>query len=222
MRPKAATCYICCMSYIWRLLVFFTCTAAAASAQAPDPSILKVKAPETFRASFKTTKGEFVVEAYREWSPLGVDRLYQLVRSGYFNNSILFRVEPRYVVQFGVADTHPEKLFWDRKRLKDEPVKQKHTKGIIAYARDVKDSRSTQLFVNMVDNPKLDTIVLEGVKGFTPIARVIRGMENLARLHAEYGKRPAAIQDSLYKYGNPFFEMLFPNLDKIIYARIIP
>lgn len=210
------------MSTVLRLLSLFMFAVAAASAQPPNPSILTVKAPATFRASFKTTKGEFVIEAYRDWSPLGVDRLYQLISSGYFNNSIIFRVEPRYVVQFGVADTHAEKLFWDRKRIKDEPIRQKHTKGIVAFARDVKDSRCTQLFIDMVDNPKLDTIMREGVVGFTPIAKVIRGMETVARLNAEYGKRPAAIQDSLYKYGNPYFEMLFPNLDKIVSARIIP
>jgi peptidyl-prolyl cis-trans isomerase A (cyclophilin A) len=191
-------------------------------AQAPQPSILKRKAPAVFRASFKTTKGEFTVEAYRDWSPLGVDRLYQLVSSGYFNNSIVFRVEPTYVVQFGVADTHPEKLFWERRPIKDEPVKQKQTKGIMSYARDVKDSRSTQLFINMVDNPKLDTIVRNGIKGYTPIARVISGMGTVARFNAEYGKRPGYVLDSLYKHGNSYFEMLFPNLDKIISARIVP
>ncbi len=190
-------------------------------AQAPDVSILTVKAPATFKAAFKTTRGEFIMEAYRKWSPAGVDRLYQLISSGYFTNNLVFRVEPKYVVQFGVAESRALNRFWDPKRIQDEPVQQKHRKGVIAFARDVKNSRSTQLFVNMADNPKLDTMVRNGVKGFTPIGKVIKGMQVLENFNGKYGKKPAVVQDTLYKYGNAYFEKLFPGLDRILSARIL-
>jgi peptidyl-prolyl cis-trans isomerase A (cyclophilin A) len=190
-------------------------------AQVPEISILNVKAPATFKAAFKTTKGEFIIQAYRKWSPIGVDRLYQLITSGYFTNNLVFRVEPKYVVQFGIAETKALNRFWDPRRITDEPVQQKHRKGIIAYARDVKNSRSTQLFVNMADNPKLDTMMRNGVKGFTPIARVVKGIQVLERFNGRYGKKPATVQDTLYKYGNTYFEKLFPGLDRILSARIL-
>ncbi len=204
---------------LFSLFIFIT---VLVSAQAPAESVLKRKAPQTFRAVFKTNKGEFRIEANRDWSPLGVDRLYQLITTGYFTNNLIFRVEPAYVVQFGVAETHPVKIFWDRRKIKDEPVKQKNTKGMIGFARDVKDSRAAQIFINMVDNPKLDTIVREGVTGYPPVARIISGMEVVAKFNAEYGKRPTIIQDSLYKYGNAHFNMLFPRLDRILSASILP
>lgn len=197
------------------------CSIQGVPAQAPPASVITKKAPSVFKAVFTTTKGDFTIEAHRDWSPLGVDRLYQLIISGYFDNTFFFRVEPKYVTQFGVADTHAEKRFWDRKRIKDETPKQKHTKGTIAFARDEKDSRCTQLFINMADNPKLDTVVREGVKGYPPVARITKGMDIVSKLNGEYGKKPAVILDSLYKYGNRYFEMLFPRLDKIIRAQIV-
>src|SRR5579863_8164937 len=43
-----------------------------------DPSTLNQKAPDTFKAKFTTTKGDFVVEVTRAWAPLGADRFYNL------------------------------------------------------------------------------------------------------------------------------------------------
>lgn len=205
-------------AFVFIGILFFS---ALLQAQVPDVSILQLRSPETFRASFKTTKGEFIIEAYRKWSPAGVDRLYQLIATGFYNNSILFRVEPKYVTQFGIGGNEQLNRFWDPKKLPDEPILQANRKSFIAFARDGRNNRCTQLFINMVDNHKLDTIIRAGVKGFTPIARIIKGMGVMTLFNARYGKRPGMIQDSLYKYGNRYFEKHFPGLDKIISANII-
>src|SRR6478735_3527001 len=105
------------------ILLLFLLSFNSLFAQAPDISILKLKAPETFKAIFKTTKGDFVIEAYRKWSPLGVDRLYQLISSGFYNRCLLFRVEPGFVVQFGISGSRAANLFWDPKKLPDEPIR---------------------------------------------------------------------------------------------------
>lgn len=190
-------------------------------AQAPDISVLKIKAPEKFKAVFKTTKGDLVIEAYRKWSPLGVDRLYQLISSGFYNRCLLFRVEPGFVVQFGISGSRVLNHFWDPKKIPDEPAKQKNAKGVISFARGGKNDRCTQLFINLSDNDKLDKEVRNGVKGYTPVAKVISGMEIAAKFNARYGKAPAKIQDSLYKYGDFYVEENFPGLDRITSAMII-
>jgi cyclophilin family peptidyl-prolyl cis-trans isomerase len=186
-------------------------------AQPPNISVLKIKAPEKFRAVFKTTKGDFVIEACRKWSPLGVDRLYQLISTGFYNGCLLFRVEPGFVVQFGISGSRTLNHFWDPKKLPDEPPQQKNTKGVISFASGGKNDRCTQLFINLWNNTKLD----KGAKVYTPIARVISGMEIAAKFNGRYGKQPAKIQDSLYKYGNFYFEEIFPGLDRITTATII-
>lgn len=196
-------------------LFFYMATAQ------PKVSVLRVQAPPTFRAVFTTTKGDITIEANREWSPLGVDRLYQLIISGFYNNALFFRVEPKKVVQFGIAADAATNRFWDPKKIRDEPLLLKNKKGTIAFARDVKNSRSTQLFINYNDNPAYDTVVRNGVTGYTVVARVVKGMKIAESLHAGYGKQPAMIQDSLYKYGNVYFEKKFPGLDKIIRAVIV-
>jgi peptidyl-prolyl cis-trans isomerase A (cyclophilin A) len=190
-------------------------------AQVPNIALLKRRAPESFQVLFTTTKGNFILEAYRRWSPLGVDRLYQLVLSGFYNQNMIYRVEPNYVVQFGISDKFELNLFWDTKKIVDEPVLQKHKKGIVAFARDVANSRATQLFINMVDNPTLDTTVRSGVKGFSPIGKIIKGMDVVSKFNAQYGKRIAPIQDSIYLYGNMYLQENFPGLDQIISAKVI-
>ncbi len=204
-----------------RLLIPLLFLSGMLRSQTPDPSILKLKAPASFRAVFTTTKGNFTIEAVRKWSPLGVDRLYQLIRSGFFTNALLFRVEPDYVTQFGVSESYEANRFWDPRKLPDEPMLQKNKKGMISFARDGRNNRATQLFINNRDNIKLDTLSKGGLVGFTPIAHIISGMETVSRFYAKYGKRPAQIQDSLYKYGNRYFEQNFPGLDKILHVRII-
>jgi peptidyl-prolyl cis-trans isomerase A (cyclophilin A) len=204
-----------------RFLLFFLFTYNITNAQAPDISILKLRAPETFKAIFKTTKGDFVIEAYRKWSPQGVDRLYQLISSGFYNRCLFFRVEPGFVVQFGISGSRPANSFWDSKKLPDEPAQHGNKKDVICFARGGKNDRSTQLFINLADNPKLDTEIRNNAKGYAPVARVISGMGIIARFNARYGKKPAAIQDSLYKYGSFYFEEQFPGLDRINNASII-
>jgi len=185
------------------------------SQHAPDTSILKLIAPDTFRAVMVTTKGEIVIEAYRAWSPQGVDRLYQLVTSGFYNDNFLFRVQPEYVVQFGISDHADANFFWDKRPIPDEPVVGHNLKGVISYARDGKNSRTAQLFVNTKDNYKLDTVDYNGLRGFPPIARIIRGFEVVEAFNSTYGFEPANHQDSVMVKGNAYWEEKFPGLDYI-------
>jgi peptidyl-prolyl cis-trans isomerase A (cyclophilin A) len=51
-----------------------------------DPSKATEKAPAKFTVTFKTTKGDIVIEVKKEWSPLGADRFYNLIKMGYFKD----------------------------------------------------------------------------------------------------------------------------------------
>lgn len=180
-----------------------------------------LRAPETLQVLFKTNKGNFIIQSYRSWAPLAADRFYTLVKKGFYTNIYIFRVEKDYVVQFGISNNPNESRFWDKARLKDEPVIQKHKKGMVAFARSEKNSRTTQLFVNMQDNAKLDTTMREGVHGYPPFGKVISGMHVFFQLNDQYAKRILPLQDSIYRYGNQYLVQHFPGLDKIISATII-
>jgi peptidyl-prolyl cis-trans isomerase A (cyclophilin A) len=186
----------------------------------PDTSLLNLKAPDTFQAVFLTTKGEITIEAYRNWSPQGVDRLYQLIKSGFYTADCIFRVQPEYVVQFGISNSAEANHFWDLRPVADEPVKGSNLKGVISYARDGANTRTAQLFINMKDNFKLDTVNYNGLRGFPPIAKVISGFEVVEAFNSKYGFEPANHQDSVMVQGNAYWEKKFPGLDYIIEARI--
>ena len=114
----------------------------------PDDSVYQATAPDTFRARFATTQGDFVVEVYRDWAPIGVDRFYNLVRAGYYDDTRFFRVIPGFMAQFGVHGDPAVNAAWAEERLQDDPVRQTNARGTIVFAAEVPDTHTTQLFVN--------------------------------------------------------------------------
>jgi len=76
------------------------------------PSAATEKAPATFKIKFTTTKGEFVVEVTRAWAPLGADRIYNLVKLGFFTDIACFRV----VENFRGSVRHPRQFRTWRRR----------------------------------------------------------------------------------------------------------
>lgn len=205
------------------LLILLFCLSAHSlqSQSVPDTSLLNLKAPDTFQAEFITTKGNFTIEAYRSWSPQGVDRLYQLIKSGFYKDNCIFRVQPEYVVQFGISNNPDANHFWDKLPIADEPVIGNNLKGVISFARDGANTRTAQLFINTKDNFKLDTINYNGLRGFPPIAKIISGFEVVEAFNSKYGFEPANHQDSVMVQGNEYWEKKFPGMDYIKEAKII-
>jgi len=179
----------------------------------------KKQAPEYFKARFETTQGNFEIESKREWSPMGVDRLYQLIKSGFYTNVSLFRVVPEFVVQFGIHNDSVINSLWKKYKLMDEPVLQKNDSMTISFARSGVNSRTTQIFINLKDNHRLDTISYSGVTGFPVIAKITKGMENVHKFYNTDGNVPD--QDSIQKYGNDFIKRKYPEVDFIKKAYIL-
>lgn len=179
----------------------------------------KDTAPETFTARFETTKGNFDIKIKRELSPAGVDRLYQLVKHGFFDSVVFYRVVPKFVAQFGTADTALEKA-WSKFKVADEEVKASNLRGTISYARSGKETRGTVLFINLVDNPRLDTINYNGVKGFPVLGKVVEGMQTVDSLYNGYGGTTMNQLDTMYRNKEAFFKK-FPKLDVVKKAYLL-
>src|ERR1700676_3496007 len=79
-----------------------------------NPATAKARAPETYRAKFTTSKGDFVVEVTRAWAPLGADRFYNLVKGGYFDGAPFYRVIANFMVQFGFSPNPAVSKAWDK------------------------------------------------------------------------------------------------------------
>lgn len=178
--------------------------------------------PDSFEVVFETTKGSFTVAAHRDWSPLGVDRLHRLVQVGYYDGTRFFRVVPGFVVQWGIGGDTAATAVWQDRRLPDEPVRQSNTRGRLSYARGGPNTRSVQLYINLADNPRLDTT---STFGFPPIGEVIRGMPVVDSMFDGYSCRRGSVgtcpsQDSIRLHGEPYLARVHPNLDRILRARV--
>lgn len=189
--------------------------AAAAPEKLMDPAKLVAKAPGTFKARFDTTKGVFVIEVHRDWSPQGVDRFYNLVKNGYYNGVKFFRVVPGFVVQWGIHGDPSIATKWLKSTIPDDPVKESNKRGYVTYAKsNAPNSRSVQLFINLADNPRLDEM------GFAPFGKVTEGMDVVGKLFEGYAEGLTSLQGRIAQEGNAFLEKNYPQLDTIKRASI--
>lgn len=179
------------------------------------------EAPDYFTAKFETTQGDFEIEARKEWSPEGVNRLYQLIKHNYYTDIAIFRVIPDYVAQFGIHNDSVQTNAWNEIPLADEPVLKSNTKGAISFARGGPETRGTQLFINLKDNsPRLDTLTYLNVTGFPVVAQVISGMEVVENFYKGYGRELEDKQGLIYENGNRYLKENYPKLDYIRKAYI--
>lgn len=184
-----------------------------------NPKWTEQTAPETFTARFETSQGNFDVAIERRYSPKAVDRLYQLLNHHFYDNTLFYRVVPDFVVQFGNGDTLVSKK-WDKFKIPDEPVLKSNLKGTVSYARDGKETRGNDLFINLKDNVKLDTRATNEVTGYPPFGEVIKGMDVVEKLYSGYGNATLDVYDSLSSNRNEFLKR-FPKLDSIKKAYIL-
>jgi peptidyl-prolyl cis-trans isomerase A (cyclophilin A) len=189
--------------------------AQGAPEKLTDPTKLNAKAPETFKAKFDTTKGVFVVEVHRAWSPNGADRFYNLVKNGYYDGVKFFRVASGFVVQWGIHGDPLIATTWLKSNIQDDPVKESNKRGYITYAKSSQpNSRSVQVFINLSDNSRLDAT------GFAPFGKVIEGMDVVEKLYGGYAEGLTKLQGKIAEEGNAFLEKNYPELDGIKKATI--
>ena len=188
----------------------------------PTPRDLAWVAPDSFLVTLLTSRGPVTIAAHRDWSPLGVDRFHYLVRHRYYDGARFFRVVPGFVDQWGLVGNPALSAVWHDRNLPDELVRRSNTRGRLGYARGGPNTRSVQLYVNLGNNARLDTL---NSFGFPPIGEVIEGMTLLDSLFAGYscqrgspGTCPS--QDSIRVGGNAYLARVHPNLDYIKVARI--
>ena len=178
-----------------------------------DAKWLEEKAPETFTIRFETTKGNFDVRIHREWSPMAADRFYQLTRHKYFDYAIFYRVTEDFVAQFGSSNRVLTQQ-WMAYPVPDEPVLQSNKRGTVTFARLGKDNRGSDLFINLADNLNLDTMVVNGVKGYPALGEVIKGMEVVDELYDVYGDDLMQETERMYSDRNGFMQA-YPGLDYV-------
>jgi peptidyl-prolyl cis-trans isomerase A (cyclophilin A) len=191
------------------------------STKPPEPEAKRerTRAPESFKVRFDTSKGQIVFQIHKDWAPNGVERFHELVTTGFFTEARFFRAIQGFMVQFGINADPKMSQLWQFATIPDDPVKQSNTKGRLTFAkRPIPNSRSTQLFINLANNSRLDA------DGFAPIGEVVEGMDIVEKLYTGYGEGApnghGPAQDRIQLEGNAYLARDFPRLDYINKATV--
>jgi peptidyl-prolyl cis-trans isomerase A (cyclophilin A) len=154
------------------------------------------------------------VKVKREWAPLGADRFWNLAKHHFFDGAAFFRVVPGFVVQFGLSADPAVSAAWQKATFKDDPVKGSNKKGFLTFATAGPNTRTTQLFINLADNGRLDSM------GFSAFGQVSEGMDVVEHIYSGYGERPD--QGAITNQGKAYLDKNFPKLDTVKSTVVTP
>ena len=191
----------------------------SSKAKLRTPAALNEKAPATFEAKFDTSKGPFVITVHRDWSPIGADRFYNLVKNGFYDDCRFFRVLDGFMAQIGINGNPAVQTNWRSANIQDDPVKESNKRGFVTFAKaSIPNSRSTQIFINYKDNTSLDR------QGFSPFGEVTSGMDVVDKLYNGYGEGAPSgrgpEQGKIQSEGNAYLTKEFPKLDYVKKATV--
>jgi homoserine O-acetyltransferase len=178
--------------------------------------------PSAFpRVRIETSQGTFVLEVRPDWAPRGAERFLELVRTRFFDDSRFFRVREKFIAQFGIAGDPAVTRRWKDRYFSDDSVRASNVRGTFAFAMTGPNLRNTQIYINLIDNRQLDA------QGFSPVGRVVEGMEIVDRIYSGYGEDAGGglrlgKQGRMLEEGNAHLDVAFPKLDKLIRARMVP
>jgi len=176
---------------------------------------------------------DIIIEVRPDWAPLASNRFKELIDVGFYNEARFFRVLPNYVAQFGIAsnsELNKEWMFCEKncRALPDEPRIEHNKKGTLSFASSGKNSRQTQVFVNLGNNDGVPNFL--DAQGFVPFARVVKGMDDVVtKLNGEYGLTESLSgglagsvnQGKAAYYGDKYLDAKFPKLSIIKKAEVI-
>ena len=145
--------------------------------RAPAPAPAQLAAFETTTAVILMRGGGEVVLRLRPFgAPTNVARFARLARGGYFNGLTFHRVAPNFVVQGGSPGANE---YWgDGPYSRDEVTIDPHVRATVGISTRGRDTGDGQIFVNLVDNWRLDhsyTIIGEVVLGMDVVDRMLEG-----------------------------------------------
>lgn len=213
MRPAARAAAIATL-----LLVSAACTPPALQV-APEPAVPPFTpgvVPDSFVVRLATSKGDVDAIIRRDWAPHGADRFYELAATGYYDGARFFRTIRGFVTQFGIAADTALTARWANARIPDDSVTQSNRRGTLVFASGGPNTRTTQLFINLRDNARLDGL------GFPPVGEVIAGLDAVDAFYTGYGDGAnAPNQGRITREGEAYLAANFPLLDRIGTATII-
>lgn len=178
-----------------KLTLFATLMVASFSAAANPQVVLT------------TNRGDITLELYADKAPKTVENFLAYARSGHYAGTIFHRVIPGFMIQGGGL-TEDLDMKSTRSPVENEADNRlSNERGTVAMARKGDPhSATSQFFVNLVDNYKLDHVsdANGSTWGYTVFGKVVDGMDVVDAIaqvettsrsgHQNVPKRPIVIE----------------------------
>lgn len=138
----------------------------------PGESELRALSGAKARISMKEA-GSFLISLLPDAAPLTCARFASLAESGYYDGLTFHRIVPNFVLQGGSPGAN-EYVGTDH-YLRDEVGLLSHERGTLGISTRGRDTGDAQIFINLVNNYRLD-------HNYTVFARVVEGMDHVDRI----------------------------------------
>jgi cyclophilin family peptidyl-prolyl cis-trans isomerase len=99
-----------------------------------------------------------------------------LAESGYYNGLTFHRVVPNFVIQGGSPGAN--EYIGDAAFMRDELGSWPHVRGAVGISTRGRDTGDAQIFIDLVDNPRLDhdyTVFAQVLNGIDVVDRILEG-----------------------------------------------
>jgi cyclophilin family peptidyl-prolyl cis-trans isomerase len=137
-----------------------------------------------------------------------------MLKAQLYDGTKFFRCVKDFVIQFGIPASPIKTRRWSDPIQDDPPFRGiENRRGTIVFATSGPNTRTTQLFINLVENSNsLDN------KDFVPVGEVVEGMEILDGIWMDYNELPD--QDRIRTDGDEYLTSHYPQMSMVRWARL--
>jgi peptidyl-prolyl cis-trans isomerase A (cyclophilin A) len=147
------------------LLLTVVCMSASTAAEPTNP-----------RVRIQTSMGTIMIELDSARAPLTVKNFLQYVKASHYDNTVIHRVVPGFVVQGGGFDPQLKEKPTQGNLVNESGNGLTNRAGTVAMARTGNPhSATSQFYFNLADNAELDPQPARW--GYAVFGRVIEGMQ---------------------------------------------
>jgi len=132
-----------------------------------------------------TSQGDIVVELDKDKAPKTVDNFLEYVKSGHYDGTVFHRVIETFMIQGGGMKADMS----EKSTRSPIPLESRNglsnMRGTIAMARTSDpNSATSQFFINVKDNQRLDQANAPDGNGYAVFGKVVAGMEVVDKIKA--------------------------------------
>jgi cyclophilin family peptidyl-prolyl cis-trans isomerase len=154
-----------------------TAPATVPAPTGPAPDVHEIDALMSAKATVRMKGGGvFELRLLTSEAPATVLRFVTLARSLYYDGLTFHRVVPNFVIQGGSPGA--SEFMGDGPYMRDEIGLRPHLRGSVGISTRGRDTGDAQIFIDLVDNPRLDhdyTVFAEVTAGIETVDAIMEG-----------------------------------------------